>query len=64
MRYVLAFIVDAIIVYAIMVNQDFSTVTVDQVAYFAYGMIFYYITLYIVLIPSFGTSIVNHNKRK
>ena len=64
MRYVLSFVLDVIIVYAIMVNQDIHTITVDQVAYFAYGMIFYYIALYIVLIPSFGTSIVNHNKRK
>lgn len=64
MKYILAFIMDAIIVYAIVVNRDLHTITVDQIAYFAYGMIFYYIALYIVLIPSFGTSIVNHNKRK
>lgn len=60
--YVAAIMIDLIIVYGLVINRPFSTLDVDGIAMFGYGIIFYYIGTYIVSKETFGVSTMKFNK--
>ena len=60
--YVLALAIDLTIVYALVLNKQFFSLSYDEVFYFGYGCIFYGLFSYIITQESLGVGVLKYNK--